>query len=49
MRTAAAAHDDDGVLAAFRECENAVRGIGATPSAATKALLTQLIGAGTWG
>jgi ATP/maltotriose-dependent transcriptional regulator MalT/DNA-binding SARP family transcriptional activator len=49
MRTAAAAHDHDGVLAAFRECESAVDGIGATPSAVTKALLTELIGAGTWG
>jgi two-component SAPR family response regulator len=44
MRAAAATRDRDAVLAVFRECENAVAEIGATPSAATKALLTQLRG-----
>jgi DNA-binding SARP family transcriptional activator len=42
MRTAAATRDRDAVLAVFRECESVVIEIGATPSAATKALLAQL-------
>ena len=42
MRAAAATRDRDAVLSVFRECESAVAEIGATPSAATKALLAQL-------
>jgi two-component SAPR family response regulator len=44
MRTAAATRDRDAVLEAFRECESTVAEIGATPSAATRALLAQLRG-----
>jgi DNA-binding SARP family transcriptional activator len=42
MRIAAATHDHDAVIAAYRECESAVAEFGAQPSAATVAMLAQL-------
>jgi two-component SAPR family response regulator len=42
MRVAAATHDGDGVIEAFRGAEHALAEIGASPSAATVALLGEL-------
>ncbi len=42
MRVAGAVGDEDGVIAAYRRCADALEGLGAAPSDATRDLLSQL-------
>ena len=42
MRIAHAARDEDGVIAVYRRCEEALRGLGTAPSQSTSSLLTAL-------